>query len=88
VKPVTQLEQSAFNLYVPPFKFESGYIFDSAGNMVADEAAASALRVRGWGRISYLENSEELQDAAGKLIAKALTEFWMHGLADKPGEAR
>ena len=70
------LKAKAMGLYCAPFKYVHGYIFDANNNMVADEAAASCLRVRGWGRISYLKDPEALQDAAGELVAEALTEYW------------
>lgn len=70
------MRSKALALYSPPFRYEHGYIWDANNQMVADEAASSCLRVRGWGRISYMENAEELQDAVGALIAEALTKFW------------
>ncbi|WP_429497091.1 hypothetical protein ACQUFY_04560 [Robbsia andropogonis] len=72
-----ELKKAALDLYRPPFVRKHGYIFDSAGQMVADDAGANAtLRVRGWGRIGYLPNAEGLQDQVGDLIALALTEYW------------
>jgi len=45
--------------------------------LVADDCAENATtRIRGWGRIQYLPNAEELQDDVGKLIAELLTEHW------------
>lgn len=77
----------ALKLYRPPFRYEHGYIFDSQNEMVVDDASksqeAAALRVRGWGRISYLKDPEELQDAVGALIAEALTTFWRTELEKK-----
>lgn len=77
------LRKRAVALFRPPFRFEMGYIWDSAGEMVADNredredaAALPALRVRGWGRIKYLPESEALHDEAGRLIAEALTKGW------------
>lgn len=67
-------EQQAMALYEAPFHHERGYIWDAKNKMVADDGAV--LRVRGWGRISYLPDAEKLQDAVGDLIAKALTEYW------------
>ena len=70
-------------LFRPPFRFEMGYVWDAAGEMVADNredkedaAALPALRVRGWGRIKYLAETERLHDEAGRLIAEALTKGW------------
>lgn len=71
------LMRDALALYAPPFRFDRGYIWDAKNNMVADDDAQDvALRVRGWGRISYMPNPEALQDAVGELFAKALTEYW------------
>ena len=69
------LKAEALGLYRPPFRYEHGYIYDARNYMVADESS-HCLRVRGWGRISYLKNPEALQDAAGELVAEALTEYW------------
>lgn len=41
-------------------------IFDADFNRVCD--------VRGWGRISYMENPEDKQDSMGRFIAKAINE--------------
>ncbi|WP_240465437.1 hypothetical protein [Pseudomonas aeruginosa] len=45
--------------------------------MVADNHVDGdqVLRVRGWGRIVYMENPEELQDEFGAMLAEALTEY-------------
>ena len=69
----------AIKLYRPPFRYECGYIWDANNEMVADETA-HALQVRGWGRISYLDQPEKLQDEVGALIAEALTKFWKEQL--------
>lgn len=69
--------EAAFELYQPPFRFESGYIFDAKGRMVSDDGGVDATaRVRGWGHIAYLPNPERLQDEIGAMVAEALTEFW------------
>lgn len=76
---MTDIKKEALALYKPPFRFEYGYIFDSEGQMVADnhtEGEDATLRIRGWGRIQYKENPEELQDAVGAVIAEALTAYW------------
>lgn len=75
------LRTKAIALYTAPFTFERGYIWDAAGRMVADnyrldEEDGAVLRVRGWGRISYLDDPEALQDEVGNAIAEAMTEFW------------
>jgi len=72
-----ELRKTAAELYYPPFRFERGYIWDSKNNMLADENANDIVtRIRGWGRISYLDNAENLQDEVGYLIAELLTKHW------------
>jgi hypothetical protein len=71
---MTEREKKALDLYRPPFRHEHGHILDSCGEMASDQ---TMLRIRGWGRISHLENPEELQDDVGRLIAEALTRFWV-----------
>ncbi len=78
---LTNIQQQAIKLYTPPFIYKDGYVFDANGYIVLDNVIEVTkdidfLRIRGWGRISYMENSEELQDTVGKLVAIALTEFW------------
>lgn len=77
------LRARAFALYKPPFKFQHGYIFDSAGSMVADQGGfdekmgdAIAARVRGWWRIGKFPTPEQLQDKVGELLAEALNDLW------------
>lgn len=70
-------EEEIKALYKPPFRHDRGHIWDADGNLVADKGeGGSVSRVRGWGRLSYLPNGAQLQDAAGDLIAKALTKYW------------
>ncbi len=80
-------EKEAMELYKPPFKHMHGYIFDADNNMVADDNDTlhrelsegnkfAIQRVRGWGRLGYLENPGQKQDKIGDIIAKALTEYW------------
>lgn len=71
----------ALALYQAPFRYDKmgGYIWDSANEMVADKAGLGAVqvaRIRGWGRIGYMEDPDKLQDAVGELIAEALTKLW------------
>ena len=78
---LSELQKRALSLYRGPFRYEAGYIWDSKSEMVADmrdddHNNVVALRVRGWGRISYLPDPEKLQDTIGELMAAALTEFW------------
>ena len=76
-KVESSVMDEAFKSCKPPFFFRVGYIFDDAGNMIADEAGAGAFaRMRGWGRLGSMKNAEELQDAIGKHIAQAMTEYW------------
>lgn len=85
-QPVSELRARAISLYKPPFKFDFGYIWDADGQMVADQNLnedGQILCVRGWGRISYLENPEALQDEVGEVIALALSNYWnLHIAAD------
>jgi hypothetical protein len=71
-----ELKLRALALFTPPFEFYRGYIFDAEHSMVADQYNGEDLRVRGWGRIQKMPDAEALQDAAGALIAEALTEYW------------
>lgn len=52
-----------------PVKYDNKQqtIWDSKGMMVCD--------IRGWGRIQYMEKSEERQDAIGEKVAKLLNEY-------------
>ncbi len=83
------LRNKSIGLYTPPFRFEHGYIWDAKGQMVADnhvDGEDAALRIRGWGRISYMENPEALQDEVGNVIALAMTEFWERSKAERDSE--
>jgi hypothetical protein len=64
--------------YTPPFRYENGYIWDSKTEMVADSQVDDDIgpRVRGWGRMKYLPESEALYEATGHAIAEAMTKFW------------
>jgi len=76
-QPLDRITIEALRLYRPPFRCEHGYIWDANNEMVADdEGRDTVLRIRGWGRIGYQPNPEQLQDKVGKLIARAMTEFW------------
>lgn len=88
-QPVSELRARAIALYKPPFKFDHGYIWDADGRMVADnnlDEDGQILRVRGWGRISYLENAEALQDEVGEIIAIALSNYWNIHSAAAPAQ--
>ena len=88
-QPVSELRARAISLYKPPFKFDFGYIWDADGQMVADQKLnedGKILRVRGWGRISYLENPEALQDEVGEIIAIALSDYWNRNIEAAPAQ--
>ena len=74
-------KQKAMELLKPPFKSKCGYIFDSAEkqNTVADDGdceLGTMARLRGWGRLGYLPDGEEIQDAIGEIIAEALNDYF------------
>lgn len=84
-KAPTNAKEIVLSLFTPPFYFQHGYIFDSNGQMVSDEGRDIALgtiisRIRSWGMIQYIEapeaKAEEIQDAAGEIIAEALNQYW------------
>ena len=88
-QPISELREIAIALYKPPFKFDCGYIWDAGGQMVADnnlDKDEQILRVRGWGRISYLENAEALQDEVGEVIAIALSDYWNRNIEAAPAQ--
>lgn len=68
----------ALACFNPPFRYQSGYIFDADNNMMADMPGSAICRVRGWGRLQYRTDCdpEALQDMVGILIAEALTNLW------------
>jgi hypothetical protein len=73
--------EKAMEILKPPFKFECGYIFDSAPdqNMVADDhdcETGTIARLRGWGRLGKLDDGDAIQDAIGQIIADALTKYF------------
>lgn len=56
-----------FDLYVAPFVLDSiGYsILDAENGIVADfNGYGDTFRVRGWGWIKYMDDAEEIYDAA------------------------
>lgn len=80
------IRKVAFDLYTPPFRAEHGYIRDANDQIVADDGAAGemagliASRIRGWGRIQYMDNpkgrAEKLQDEVSNIVADALNAYW------------
>ena len=93
VEPLTPIRAAAFDLYTPPFRHDHGYIRDSNHQMVADDAGDTmvgviAARIRGWGRIQYMDNQEwragALQDEVAEMVADALNRYWAaHGIGIK-----
>jgi hypothetical protein len=89
-EPLSDLQKQALAVYQPPFQFSHGYVFDSAGRMVADEGREHELdqlestvgvRIRGWGHLGKLKNGAEVQDTMGELAAAALNAYWkQHGI--------
>ena len=78
------LRQRAIALYQPPFNFNRfGYITDANHQTVADnnvsddESGKALLRVRGWGRISYMDDAAPLQDQVGLELMEALNAHWI-----------
>lgn len=53
-------------LIVGPVKAYAGMLHDSEGNHICD--------IRGWGRIQYFENAEQIQDGLADWVAEAITE--------------
>lgn len=84
----TALRAAAFGLYQPPFRFENGWIWDANNNHFSDDGGpghydARMARVRGWGRLQKLPDAERLQDEVGRMIAEALTAFWLAHNAER-----
>jgi hypothetical protein len=82
---MSDIRKAALALYTPPFRHEFGYIRDANNQMVADDASSEATgliasRIRGWGRIQYMDNpegrAEALQDEVGEMVAEALNAYW------------
>jgi hypothetical protein len=88
---VTEARKAAMLIYKPPFKFNRGYIHDSAGHMVADDdqvQGSIAAQVRGWGYINgRFQEPETLQDEIGQMMADALNAYYGHPIQTKEGGA-
>jgi hypothetical protein len=90
VREPTPIRCAALELYTPPFRHEHGYIRDANHQMVADDASSEATgliaaRIRGWGRIQYMDKPEmranALQDEVAEVVAEALNAYWAaHGI--------
>ena len=81
--PFGSKRKAAMAVYKPPFKYQHGHIYDSRHFMVADNGGveggvegAVASRIRGWGRLGYLPDAEELQDEIGRMMADALNALY------------
>ncbi len=99
-EPLTKdkIKAEVLKLYTPPFHYSSaGYIFDSEGHTFSDSGCVVGeermmARIRGWGRLSYMEHPHELQDAAGEMYAEALNLYWAQATkatsknSEKPSE--
>lgn len=82
----TDIRKAAFDLYTPPFRHVHGYILDANEQVISDDGAIGemkgviAARIRGWGRIQYMDNPEgraaALQDEVGLIVAEALNAYW------------
>ncbi len=74
----SDLRQRALALYTPPFRYQHGFIFDSAHQVAADDPAerGAAGRVRGWGRIQQMPDGAKLQDEFGKVLVDALDMYY------------
>lgn len=48
--------------------------YDPEGQRVCDSQNETALQIRGWGRLQYLDRPEERQDAIGELVAKLIND--------------
>jgi hypothetical protein len=65
--------------FKPPFSFTRGYVHDSTGSIIMDDAALD-LRivglVRGYGASEDSKNVAEFRQFLGTMIASALTLYW------------
>lgn len=50
--------------------------FDEMGGIILDFNNQMMAEVRGWGKLQYLPNGEELQDAMGYFIADSINKAW------------
>lgn len=76
---MSDLRKRALDLYKGPFRFDGiSYIWDANGEMVADGKIDEDIgpRVRGWGRMKYLKDTDALFVETGHALAEALTIGW------------
>ena len=80
---MSTIREAALAIYTPPFRYEHGYVWDSNNEMVSDGQGMRGLlaaRIRGWGRIQYMDDpagrAAALQDEIGHMVAEALNAFW------------
>lgn len=68
------LRAATLDLYTPPFRYENGYVWDDNNHVVTDDGGefvtgVIASRIRGWGRIQYMDKprgrAAALQDDVG-----------------------
>lgn len=50
-------------------------IYDALSQTIKDTKGMMVCDIRGWGRIQFMEKSEERQDAIGEVVAKLLNEY-------------
>lgn len=95
VKVDYSIRQAAMELYKAPFYYSHGYIRDANHQMISDDAGDTAhgliaARIRGWGRIQYMDNPKgraaALQDEIGKIVTEALNEKWKESKFSLPSE--
>lgn len=77
-----QLTQAdVISAFKPPFSFTRGYIHDSTGAIILDDAALD-LRiigmVRGYGASENSKNVAEFREILGNMIAAALNLYWLN----------
>lgn len=49
--------------------------YDNSQQIIRDSKGMMVCDVKGWGRIQFMEKSEERQDAIGEKIAKLLNNY-------------
>lgn len=48
--------------------------YEPIGQTIFDDDMHMVAQVRGWGRLQYKENAEEIQDGIGEMIVQAFNE--------------
>lgn len=82
-------KHNTMRLLKPPFSHQHGYIFDDAGQMVADtpddDDDGGVIRIRGWGRLRNqfgAEKAAQVQDEIAELVVEAMNAFWARESAE------